>query len=705
MQMPRQIQFVRRTASVLLACSLIASLLPGAAAVAIAEEREDTRHDPALQSNDAQAEAELRADAERTFKKQVEPFVKKYCVSCHGSRPEAGINLQSALQSPGATSSFLHWQKAVANVKLRDMPPDHADKIPTDEERRQFIEWIGKLKYLAPRDPGPFVIRRLSKVEYGNTLHDLYGVDPSIADSLPEEVVGEGYLNSISPLQSELFLDIANKVIEEVLPGEGLYDGLPVRRNEATGDGQEVGRTAEIRRRLFGEIPSDESQYREAARKVARSLARDAYRRPPTEAELDVLVGIFDLGRENQLSYTASLSLMWKGILVSPQFLFITPASYDGLPVRRDETPEDGHPDRSNGTTGDGLEVRHTGNIQPLDDYQLASRLSYLLWSAPPDTELSGLADTGELHKPEVLRAQAERLLQHPRSRALFDGFGAQWLGVGGLERQTFDPDVFPQMTPALRKAMLEEARLFFESIVRENQTVFRFVDSDYTFLNEPLAALYGLKQSVQGPTMRRVQLDDPNRGGILGMPATLATTSFPNRTSPVKRGVWVLEQILGERVPPPPPNVPELEEQKQKSREGLTLRQLNELHQSESTCANCHRVLDPIGFGLENFDAIGRWREIDDVGVKIDAAGKLPDGKSFSTPAELKSLLAERKADVARNLTKRLMAYALGRQLEGYDEVVIDQLMVKIAPDDYRMRTMIIEVITSYLFTHRKTE
>ena len=603
-------------------------------------------------------EAALRADAEKTFKEKVEPFVNKYCISCHGPRPEAGINLRSALRSPGATSSFLHWKKAVANVKVHDMPPDHADKIPTDDERRQFIEWIGKLKYLAPRDPGFFVIRRLSKVEYGNTLHDLYGVDPSIVDSLPEEVSGEGYLNSISPLQSELFLDIATKVIDQVVSSEGKTP-------------------TEVQKRLLGETPSNGADLRKAARQVARSLARDAYRRPPTEAELDVLVGIFDLARENELDYTASLGLMWKAVLVSPQFLFITPA----------------------------VEVDSKDPIVPLDDYQLASRLSYLLWSAPPDAELSALADKGELHKPEVLRAQVERLLKHARSRALFDGFGTQWLGVGGLEGQAFDPDVFPQMTPALRKAMMEEVRLFFQSIVRENQSVLRFVDSDYTFLNEPLAELYGLEQSVQGPMMRRVKLENPNRGGILGMPATLATTSFPNRTSPVRRGVWVLEQVLGERVPPPPPDVPELEEQEHKSKAGLTLRQRTALHQSEPTCANCHKILDPIGFGLENFDAIGRWREKDDVGVAIDSAGKLPNGEGFSNPAELKGLLARRKADLARNLTERLMGYALGRQLEGYDEVVIDQLMVKIAQDKYRMRTMITEVITSYLYTHRKVK
>ncbi|MDG1897825.1 MAG: DUF1592 domain-containing protein [Fuerstiella sp.] len=608
------------------------------------------------QTDDASAHEARRADAEKTFKEKVGPFVNKYCVSCHGPRPEAGINLRSALRNPGATSSFLHWKKAVANVKVHDMPPDHADKIPDDEERQQFIAWLGKLKYLAERAPGLFVIRRLSKAEYGNTLHDLYGVDPLIAGSLPEEVVGEGYLNSISPLQSELFLDIASKVVDQVVSPQGKAP-------------------TEVQKRLFGAAPSSCADFRRSALKVARALARDAYRRPPTEAELEVLVGIFDLARENELGYTASLGLMWKAVLVSPQFLFITP----------------------------GNEVDSKDPIVPLDDYQLASRLSYLLWSAPPDAELSALADKGELHSPEVLRAQVERLLKHDRSRALFDGFGAQWLGVSGLEHQTFDPDVFPQVTPVLRKSMLEEARLFFQSIVRENQSVLRFVDSDYTFLNEPLAELYGLEQSVQGPTMRRVKLDNPNRGGILGMPATLATTSFPNRTSPVRRGVWVLKQVLGERVPPPPPDVPELAEQEQKSVEGLTLRQRTELHQSDPTCANCHKILDPIGFGLENFDAIGRWREKNEVGVAIDSAGILPGGESFSTPAELKFLLARRKADLARNLTERLMAYARGRQLEGYDEVVIDQLMGRIAEDNYRVRTMITEVITSYLFTHRR--
>ena len=597
-----------------------------------------------------------RADAQKVLKEKIKPFVENYCAKCHGSRAKAGINLQSALKNPNGESSTLHFEKAAANVKVHDMPPEDSSKKPSEEERRQFIEWIGKIKYLAPRDPGPFVIRRLTKTEYANTLNDLYEVDRSIADVLPDEVEGEGFLNSISPLQSELFLDIANQLTEKIIAPKGQTP------------------TA-VQKRLFGSLPHKEADLRKEARKVARSLARDAYRRPASESELDVLTDVYDLGRKNDLDHTGSLSLMLKAVLVSPQFLFITPA---GEPESKDK-------------------------ILPLDDYQLSSRLSYLLWSAPPDAELAALADKAELQKPGTLKKQVERLLKDKRARALFDGFGAQWLRVNDLDGQVFDPKTFPQMTPALRNAMKEEARLFFESIVRENLSVSRFVDSDYTFLNEPLAKIYEISEPISGPKMRRVKLDNPNRGGILGMPATLAATSFPNRTSPVRRGVWVLEQILGERVPAPPPDIPELEEQEHKEIEGLTLRQRTELHQSEAACRNCHKVLDPIGFGLENFDAIGRWRDKNEEGLAIDSAGKLPNGRAFSSPAELKRLLAKRESELARNLTERLMAYALGRPLGGYDQVVIDRILENVAKEGYGTRSIISEVITSYLFTFRR--
>jgi hypothetical protein len=368
---------------------------------------------------------------------------------------------------------------------------------------------------------------------------------------------------------------------------------------------------------------------------------------------------------------------MLKAVLVSPQFLFITPA----------------------------MEAEAGRSIVPLDDHQLASRLSYLLWATMPDAELSGLADRGKLHEPAVVKAQVKRLLKDPRSRALFDGFGAQWLGLGSLESKTFDPAKFPQMTTAMRSAMYDEARLFFESIVRENRSVVSLVDCDYTFLNGTLAALYGLDKKVTGSRWRKVKLKDANRGGILGMPGILAVTSFPDRTSPVKRGVWVLEQVLGEHVPPPPPNVPPLEKQDKQTVVNLTLRQRTELHRKDPVCANCHKVLDPIGFGLENFDAIGRWRDQDDTGGAIDAAGELPGGKRFTSPKELKTIIAARSGDLARNVTEKLLAYALCRQLEGYDEIVVDHLMETLAKDGYRMQTLITEIVTSYPFTHRRVK
>jgi mono/diheme cytochrome c family protein len=602
----------------------------------------------------------LQAEIKKSFQGQVAPFVRTYCVSCHGNRKsKAGVNFESALKYPGNAGFSKHWKNAITNVKAHDMPPDDADKQPTEEERQMFMEWIAKLKYLSSPDPGPFVIRRLNKVEYGNTLHDLFGVDPSVARDLPEEVFGAGYLNTLSPLQSEQYLGIANEVLDRVLAPAGAPP-------------------TPMQRRLFGEPPAPGTDPRVAARKVARELARRAYRRPPSDEELDVLVGVFDLARENQLAHPAALRLMLKAVLVSPQFLYITPAA----------------------------QVETGGRaIVPLDDYQLASRLSYLLWATMPDAELSALADSGKLHEPAVLKEQVTRLLQDPRARALFDGFGAQWLGLGELAAKTFDPAKFPLMNSGMRAAMYDEARLFFESIVRENRSVVGFVESDYTYLNGTVAALYGLEKTVTGPAMRKVQLTDTNRGGILAMPAILATTSFPDRTSPVRRGVWVLEQVLGEHVPPAPPNIPALEKQDQAQVAQLTLRQRTELHRTDATCANCHKILDPIGFGLENFDAIGRWREKDDSGGAIDAAGELPGGKHFSSPRELKGIIAGKQVELARNLTEKLLAYALCRQLEGYDEIVVDRLMENIARDGYRMQTLITEIVTSYPFTQRRIQ
>lgn len=601
----------------------------------------------------------LQVDAKKSFKEVVTPFVDTYCTRCHGQdKQRGGINFAPALKKPGESASGQRWKQALVVVKSHKMPPDSAAKQPTDEERKKFLDGIGKIKFLSAKDPGPFVIRRLTKVEYGNTLHDLFGVDPAVAEELPDEVFGEGYLNTLSALQSEQYLAIANEVLDRVFSSHD-------------------ARSTKVQKQILGKTPSPGTGERVAARKVARSLARAAYRRPPSEAELDVLQRIFDLARENKLAYPDAMRLMVKGILVSPQFLFITPAM----------GPESGR------------------SIIPLDDYQLASRLSYLLWATMPDGELSELADRGRLHEPTVLKAQVKRLVEDRRSRALFDGFGAQWLGIGSLASKTFDTAKFPQMNSRTRSAMYDEVRLFFENIVRENRSIVSLVDCDYTFLDGNLAALYGLDKKVTGSRWRKVKLTDANRGGILGMPGILAVTSFPDRTSPVKRGVWVLEQVLGDHVPPPPPNVPSLDKQDKQTVENLTLRQRTELHRKDHVCASCHSVFDPIGFGLENFDAIGRWREQDDSGGAIDGAGELPGGKRFACPKELKTLIAARTNNLARNLTEKLLAYALCRPLEGYDEIIVDHLMKTIAQDGYRMQTLITGIVTSYPFTHQRIQ
>lgn len=612
----------------------------------------------ALAAEDDAVSPEQRAAISKTFRDEVTPFLKNYCMKCHGDKKskEGDVSFNGVFGRPGAGEFRKVWQLASVNVREHAMPPEDAPKQPTDEERKKFIEWTTKVKYLNPKDPGAFVIRRLNKVEYGNTLRDLLGVDPAVAKDLPDEVPGEGYLNNLSPVQTEQYLVIANQALNRAL-------------------GPQEGPITDKQKQLFGATPSADSDLREAAKIVASSFARKAYRRPATAEELEVLLRVFDLARDNKLDYPASLRLMVKAVLVSPQFLFITPAT----------APPKNQP------------------IVPLDDYQLAARLSYFLWSTMPDAELSALADRGKLSDPAVLRTQAKRLLLDPRSRALFEGFGAQWLGVTGLKEKQFDPAKFPEMTPALRTAMYDEVRLFFDSIVQENRNILDFINSDYAFVNDDLAKLYGLQEKISGPQLRRIQIKNANRGGILGMPATLAMTSFPERTSAVKRGAWVLEQVLGEHIPPPPPNVPTLEKQDQKKIANLTLRQRTELHRTNAVCANCHKTMDPIGFGLENFDAIGRWRDNDETGGPIDASGELPGGKKFNGPKELKAIVAERKEDLVRNLTEKLLAYALCRQLEGYDQTVVDRMLENIHNDDDRMQTLIIEVVTSYPFTHRR--
>ncbi|MBU6301417.1 MAG: DUF1592 domain-containing protein [Verrucomicrobia bacterium] len=599
----------------------------------------------------AEVPTDPRTAAKQTFDQKVVPFLTTYCAGCHEKKQKGGVTFMYAKRDPGSPAFRSIWKTALSNLESEAMPPED-ERQPTPEERAMFAAWVTGLKFMSPKDPGAFVIRRLNKTEYGNTLRDLFGADPALANSLPDEGSGAGYLNSLSPVLMEQYLGIANEVLDAVLAPEGRPPTAIQSSLQAPG---------------------------QSLRRIATSLARRAYRRPPSEREVDVLLQVHALAKNQGRSDPEALRLLLKAVLVSPQFLFITPAPHTGT----EPLPE----------------------IVPLDDHQLASRLSYFLWATMPDDELSALADAGKLRDPEALRAQVRRMLADPRSRALFDGFGAQWLGVDKLATKTFDAGKYPEMTPVLREAMYDEARLFFADIVRENRGLTTFIEADFSYLNQTVAAIYGLDQTVTGSAMRKVRFTDSNRGGILGMPGILATTSFPNRTSPVNRGVWVLEQVLGQHVPPAPANVPSLEKQDRKKIAGLTLRQRTELHRTDPVCANCHKILDPIGFGLENFDAIGRWRDADEAGGTIDPTGELPGNQRFTTPHELKRILARRSDDLCRNLTEKMLAHALCRPLEGYDEVVVDDLSKVIKADGYRMQTLISAIVTSYPFTHRRTK
>jgi hypothetical protein len=588
----------------------------------------------------------LQKNAKQTYDKQIVPFIKTYCSECHGEKKRKGdITFQYAFKTPGAANFRKLWQDSVANVKAGDMPPEKAGKQPTADERAAFAEAVSTLKYLSPKDPGTFVPRRLTRTEYGNTLRDVFKVPPSLAKDLPDEVLGAGYLNSISPLLVEQYLAIAKAVVAKTP--------------------------------IISQLRQQAVQKNASVRDTITSLARLAYRRPPSTEETDVLLQVHQLAIDKKQSPENALQLVAKAILVSPQFLFVTPTA--------NEEPANA--------------------IIPLDDHHLASRLSYFLWASPPDAELAKLADQGTLHEPAQIAIQVRRMIKDPRSRALFDGFGAQWLGLNKLAGKTFDSAKFPVMVPELRSAMYDEARLLFEEILRENQEIIRLIDNDHTFLNASLASIYGIKDPVAGKEMRKFSLPTKTRGGILTMPGVLATTSFPDRTSPVNRGVWVLEQILGEHVPPAPPNVPNLEKQDQSKVATLTLRQRTELHRSDPVCNNCHKILDPIGFGLENFDAIGRWRDVDESGGPINASGELPNGQRFTSPIELKNIIAKRSPDLTRNLTGKLLAYALGRQLEGYDEIVADQIASTLSTEEPRLQTLVVQIATSYPFTYRRTK
>lgn len=426
------------------------------------------------------------------------------------------------------------------------------------------------------------------------------------------------------------------------------------------------------RQRIFICRPSAKDQEAACAAKILAALARRAYRRPLTHQDTDTLLSFFSASRKTA-TFDQAIAAGIERILLGPEFLF-----------RVEEDPKNVAPNKA----------------YRISDYELASRLSFFLWSSIPDDELLNVAQRGQLHSPAVLEQQVRRMLQDSRSQPLVTNFAGQWLLLRNLRTLQPDPEAFPYFDDNLRDAFQQETELFFQSIVREDRSVIDLLSANYTYLNQRLAEYYGIP-GVYGSHFRRVMLTDSQRGGLLTQGSILTATSYPNRTAPTLRGKWIMENVLGTPPPPPPPNVPSLAENDQTK--ALTMRQRMEQHRADPACATCHVRMDPLGFALENFDGTGAWRAVDSTGSAIDSSGVLPDGTKFHGPAELRTLLLTKRDDFAATVTERLLTYALGRGVEYYDQPAIRQILRDSKPDGYRWSSLVLAIVKSTPFQMRK--
>lgn len=591
-------------------------------------------------------------------------MLAKYCDSCHNAQKKrGGIDLSIIKVKADVAKHAAMWQGLSERVRKLEMPPE-GSKMPSHEERKRLADWAAAA---APKKKvadctaiandanqnfykGHVMSRRLTRAEYDNTVRDLVGLDLKPASGFPTDGSGGEGFDTVgdalftSPIHIEQYLAAAERILDAVWKDPSAK-----------------------KRILIADAGSDP---RKAAAAIVRLFADRAFRRPATDAEIEKLLGVFDTATKRGAAFDAAIRQPLKAVLISPHFLFLV----------EPEGEKDG--------------------VIPLADFPLAARLSYFLWASMPDEELFALAKAGKLGTDDELRKQVRRMLKDPKSRGFAEAFAMQWLDLRPLGTTAKpDPTKFPEFDDALAAAMREEVVMLFEHVVREDRSLLELIDADYTFANERLAKIYGLP-NVSGPQMRKVPLPDRTRGGAITSAAVLTVTSYPLRTSPVLRGRWVLEEVLGSKVPPPPPDVPELPKD-DKATKGLSFRQQLELHRKKAECAACHARMDPLGFGLENYDPIGRWRtEVG--GVPVDASGEVPGGAKFAGPAELKQLVLNRKNEFLRTLSRKLLGYALGRQLYPFDQCVIDDAMKALAAAENKPSAAIEKIVLSYPFRHR---
>jgi hypothetical protein len=589
-------------------------------------------------------------------------FLKQYCQGCHQGKTSAGgFDLARVGSAESLATSAPKWISAANRVRNGEMPPK-GSPAPSVDARESFTSWVEKaLRAEACSEgvtPGPAPIRRLNRDEYSATVRDLLNINLDVGRALPADGAGgEGFDNAaetlfLSPIHAEKYLEAARSALEF------------------------ASTDSRARSRIFVARPGPDLQPEAAARQILATFLPRAFRRPVSAAETESYLALYREAQKQGDTFDRAVLFALRGILVSPQFLFRTePAN---------PSPE----------------------ARPVDDYTLASRLSYFLWGTMPDELLFDLAEEGRLREPEVLKAQTGRMLRSPKSLAFADRFVGQWLRTRDLGAQkTLDPKLFPAFAndDELRSDMRYQPVLFFRELLTKNLPVLNLIDSKFTFTTRRLNKFYGFGVKLRRETpemLHPAQLPEgSDRGGVLGMPAVLAVSSYPNRTSPVLRGAWVLDALLGTPPPPPPANVPKLEESA--AAHPKSVRERLTQHRENPLCASCHNRIDPIGFALENYDPLGQWRS-EDSGRPVDATAELTDGTKFEGPNELKRVLLERKDLFIRNLTNKMLGYALGRGLTLKDSCTVDGIVAKLEADEYAAQTLIEAIVFSMPFQYQ---
>jgi len=585
-------------------------------------------------------------------------FVAKYCSMCHTGKAPAGhfnatdLSIQSSFHEKAET-----WNRVISRVKNSEMPPKGMP-APSLDQWEAFVSWAqNSLQAEACASgvsPGAAPIRRLTRAQYSATIRDLLNLHLDAGSDLPEDGAGgEGFDDAaetlfLSPIYAEKYLDAAKLALSS------------------------AAKDPKSSAKFLVAKPGPGVTPDAAALSVLSEFLPRAFRRPVEGGELTFYLKVFHSAEKHHQSFNDSILFALRAVLMSPQFLF------------RSETPNPG------------------SEMRLLDGYALASRLSYFLWDSMPDDPLMALAKTGKLKDPEILRGQVARMLRDSKSLDFAQSFVEQWLRTRDLGK-AIQPDVglFPIWKDAeLQGDIRYQPILFFQEILANDLSLLNLLDSKFTITTRKLQRLYGLniKQRKDSQPQRVELPEGSNRGGLLGMSAILAVSSHPQRTSPVLRGKWVLESILG-TPPPHPPNVPPLEEGA--AQFGKTIRERLARHRANPVCASCHSRMDSLGFTLDNYDVMGRWRT-EEAGKPIDTKGELPDGTTFDGPQQLKAILLQRKDVFVRNLTSKLLGYALGRGLSVQDSCTVDAIVAEVKRNDYRASFLINGIVLSTPFRYQ---